>query len=89
VLSLECIDALKSMQLLRHAPIEAYKRATEEQRKEGGICSPQISSTVMRFYRNLRRISWGQGKDVSLESLLELIISLDMLPFCASWLKFG
>jgi hypothetical protein len=65
VISLERMDALKSMQLLRYATIETYKRATEKQRKEGDICSPQISSTVMKFYRYLRRIALVQGKDVS------------------------
>lgn len=92
VLFLERILALKSMQLLNYAPVEMYKQATEEQRKDGDICSSQISKTVMSLYTNLYRIGLRQEKDVSLETSFEAIISPDRLPFCASevkWLKFG
>jgi hypothetical protein len=77
VISLERIDALESVQLLRYATFETYKRASEKQWKEGDICSPLISSTVIKFYRNQHRIALGQGKDVSLETLIELIMSVD------------
>lgn len=92
VVDLERIDALESVQLLHYATLETYKRASEKQRKEGDICSPLISKTVMKLYKDLRRIAQRNGKDVSLETLTEAIFSVDILPFIASevfWMKFG
>lgn len=92
-LSIPFLFKLKSGQLLYYAPIKAYNRAIEQVCKDGNICTPRKNKTVRKIYDILYTIALKQGKnDVTLESLMDAIVSIDIVPFCATivtWLEFG